>query len=67
MEEDDKYKERGHTWYLDKNCGKQVCAFCGLIALRNQASDWCVQKGCFYKLHPSYQKTIRKLTKQFNF
>ncbi|ATS93451.1 hypothetical protein P1A145kb_p051 [Pectobacterium phage DU_PP_I] len=45
--------------------GKQVCAWCGLVALRNKASEWCVEKGCQYKLHTSYPATMKKLTRQF--
>lgn len=56
-----------HHFYLDKNAGKQVCAWCGLIALRNKASDWCVEKGCNYKLHPNYKSAIIRFTKKFEF
>lgn len=57
------YSFEGHIWYLDKNAGKQVCAQCGLVLLRNPASAWCSEKGCNYKLHTSYERTIRNLTK----
>lgn len=63
----EEYAYEKHHFYLDSNAGKQVCAWCGLIALRNKASEWCVEKGCNYRQHPSYQKTMVKLTKQFNF
>lgn len=63
----EEYHYERHHFYLDKHAGKQVCAWCGLVALRNPASDWCVEKGCNYKLHSSYQGTMKKLTKQFDF
>ncbi len=59
------YSYERHHFYLDSNAGKQVCANCGLIALRNKASEWCVEKGCLHKLHPSYSLTMKKLTRQF--
>ena len=43
---EEKYVYTPHHWFLDRNAGKQVCAWCGLVALRNKASDWCVEKGC---------------------
>lgn len=63
----EEYKYEGHQFYLDKHCGKQVCAWCGLIGLRNKASDWCVEKGCNYKNHKSYESQMKKLTKIFDF
>ena len=67
MVKDNKYFYEKHHFYLDKNAGKHVCADCGLIGLRNEATQWCIDKGCNYKLHPSYTKTMKKLTKQFDF
>lgn len=63
----EKYEYERHHFYLDKHAGKQVCANCGLVALRNKASEWCVEKGCQYKLHSSYQSSMTKLTKIFEF
>lgn len=63
----DEYTYERNHFYLDKHAGKQVCAWCGLVALRNPASDWAVEKGCNHKLHPSYYGTMKKLTKQFDF
>lgn len=65
--QDSAYKYEKHHFYLDKNAGKQVCADCGLVALRNAASDWCVEHGCNYKDHVSYSKRMKQLTKQFDF
>jgi len=63
----EKYEYERHHFYLDKHAGKQVCANCGLVALRNKASEWYVEKGCQYKLHSSYQSSMTKLTKTFEF
>ena len=65
--EKETYTYEKHHFYPDKNAGKQVCAWCGLIALRNKASDWAVEKGCNYRLHTSYQSAMTKFTKQFDF
>lgn len=56
------YKMVGHGPWIVSG-GKQWCFSCGLIALNNRASDWCVDKGCLYDLHPQYQKSMKKLTK----
>lgn len=63
----EEYLYERHHFYLDKHAGKQVCAWCGLVALRNPASEWAIEKGCHHKLHPSYGSTMKKLTKQFDF
>ncbi|AGZ17630.1 hypothetical protein X824_gp193 [Escherichia phage 4MG] len=61
----EEYTYEKHHFYADKHAGKQVCAWCGLVALRNKASDWCVDKGCNYKLHPSYRSAMYKFTQFF--
>lgn len=61
----EEYTYEKHHFYADKHAGKQVCAWCGLVALRNKASDWCVDKGCHYKLHPSYRSAMFKFTQFF--
>lgn len=63
----EKYTYEKHHFYLNKNAGKQVCSQCGLVGLRNAATDWCVEKGCNYKDHEAYEKTMVKLTKIFDF
>lgn len=61
----EEYKFEGHVWFMNKNAGKQVCAYCGLVLLRNEATAWCVARGCNYALHPSYPSTMKRLTKFF--
>lgn len=56
-----KYKNVGHQFALMKGVGKQVCKSCGLIALRNRAADWCIDKGCWYDVHPQYKSAMRKM------
>ena len=59
----EEYSFEGHVWFLDKHAGKQVCAQCGLVFLRNPASIWCIEKGCNYTLHGSYERTMSNLTR----
>ena len=61
------YTYTPHHFYPDKHAGKQVCAWCGLVALRNPATDWCIEKGCNYALHTSHKAVMLRLTKQFDF
>lgn len=58
------YKMKGHSWKQLKGVGKNVCACCGLMILRNKATDWCVDKGCNYEDHNSYESAMKRLTKQ---
>lgn len=58
------YKLVGHQWEFNKGVGKQVCKGCGLLALRNDFTDWSVRMGCLSYLHPSYE-SIRKRTSIF--
>lgn len=63
----DPYKYERHEFYQSKTCGKQVCHQCGLVGLRNKATDWCIEKGCNYKDHTSYEGAMHRLTKMFDF
>lgn len=55
------YKMRGHSFTPLKGVGKSWCKNCGLVALRNPISDWCVDKGCEYKSHTQYQAALKRL------
>lgn len=59
----EKFKMEPHRFFLDHNAGKQVCAICGLVLLRNSATTWCVERGCNYKDHQSYKSAMKNLTK----
>lgn len=58
------YKMQGHQWVFMKGVGKQVCKHCGLVMLRNKATDWCVEKGCNASDHTSYASAMKRLTKR---
>lgn len=58
------YKYKGHTFKPMKDIGKQVCSCCGLMALRNEISQWCIKKGCNYSDNPHYKKTLKRMSKQ---
>lgn len=60
----DPYKMKGHQWSPMKGVGKNYCTCCGLLMLRNKATDWCVDKGCNYQDHPQYYSAMKRLTKQ---
>ena len=51
-----KYKYVEHTF--DKRAGgKPVCSGCGLMKLRNKATELAVKRGCLHDLHPSVRKS----------
>ena len=45
-----KYKYIEHTWTKPKNMHKPVCSGCGLLRLRNKATDKAVKDGCLWDL-----------------
>jgi hypothetical protein len=45
--------------------GKQICQSCGLVGLNNPLTEWCINKGCMYDIHPQYKSTVKKLTRGF--
>lgn len=57
------YKMQGHQWIPLKGVGKMYCKSCGLVSLRNKATQWCVDKGCNYEDHKAYEATMKRLTK----
>lgn len=58
--EERKYSYIGHSFSPLVGTGKSFCTSCGLIALRNKFSDWCIEKGCLYDAHPSFKSTKQK-------
>lgn len=58
------YKLEGHS-FTKVVGGKKVCSRCGLVALNNKLSEWCVDKGCLYQLHSQYESIVKRLTKLF--
>jgi hypothetical protein len=59
------YKMVGHSMQFNKRIGKQVCALCGLVGLRNEFTDWSIRVGCMSSDHPQYE-SVRKRTSQTN-
>lgn len=55
------YSMKGHSFVPLKGVGKQYCRCCGLVALNNPISIWCIEMGCNYKDHPQYQNKLSKL------
>lgn len=49
--------------FNSSHAGKACCTKCGLLALRNRATDWCVEKGCEFENHPDYTNAMKRLTK----
>lgn len=56
------YQLKGHN-FGGLIAGKAYCLSCSLIALNNDFTRWCIDKGCYYELHPQYQATKKRLTK----
>lgn len=56
------YKMVGHSFNKVVG-GKQVCSNCGLMALNNPFTQWCIEKGCYSDLHPQYKSVKVRLTR----
>ena len=59
----EKYSLVGHSFIPLNGVGKNYCKGCGLVALRNKATAWCIEKGCKYDLHSQYKLSMKRLTK----
>ena len=51
------YKFEPHNM-KGKLCGKTYCLKCGLVALNNKISEWCIAKGCHAEDHPQYKSKL---------
>lgn len=55
MTSNEPYKMQEHVWE-DKVLNWNVCIKCGLIALKNPFTRWCIKKGCFHEDHPDFER-----------
>jgi hypothetical protein len=56
------YQMVGHSFHPNARIGKHVCSRCGLVALRNEFTDWSIKMGCNSNDHPSLESTRNRLT-----
>jgi hypothetical protein len=56
------YKMIGHSFVLSSRIGKSVCSNCGLVALRNEFTDWSIRMGCLSADHPQYESTRKRFS-----
>ncbi len=56
------YKMQDHSFVFSERLRKSVCSRCGLLALKNQFTQWSVDKGCFSDLHPQYENKRKQFT-----
>ena len=59
------YKMVGHSFKFNKKIGKSVCSNCGLLALRNDFTDWSVRMGCLSSDHPQYESVRKRCSSVF--
>ena len=48
------YSMEAHSPKKVKVFSWEVCAYCGLVYLRNDFTRFCIKMGCNYKLHREY-------------
>ncbi|MES1987007.1 MAG: hypothetical protein V4440_03085 [Pseudomonadota bacterium] len=54
------YKLINHSFEFNKRAGKSICTNCGLLALRNEFTDWSIRVGCMASDHPQYENVRRR-------
>ncbi len=64
MPPSDPYVMEPHT-FTRQICSWRYCAKCGLIALSNPFTQWCIKKGCNYEDHPGYKAERAKTGKRW--
>lgn len=47
---------------LYKGIPQLVCVHCGIVALKNDFTRFCISKGCQNRYHPDYNKMRNLLT-----
>lgn len=63
--ERDPYKMEAHNFTMAVGrTAYRGCWNCGLIAMKNEFSQWAIRMGCNHKDHPSYESK-RGLTNPF--
>ena len=50
-------------WYKLGKIPYEICAGCGLVALRNEISRWALRHGCDYKDDPGWPEALERLTR----
>lgn len=57
-------KEDPHAFVRVNGLPWQMCKKCGLLALRNPFTAWCIAHGCDAHEHPGYKAARLRLTKR---
>lgn len=50
-----------HKWAKMDGVGRERCVKCGLMALRNPLSQFCIKQGCDHEEHPRYKRMVATL------
>lgn len=58
------YKMSGHQFVTRKRMPWPVCKSCGLVALRNPRTAWCIKHGCNYDNHASFPVAMARFDQQ---
>jgi hypothetical protein len=53
-----------HQWRQRKGLSWPMCQVCGLLRLRNAATEWAVRMGCDNDEHPQYREMMRRLSQE---
>jgi len=51
-----------HSWVKVRWMPWLLCGKCGLVALKNDITRWCISHGCDYDEHPGYSEAHRTLS-----
>ena len=53
-----------HHWIKYKTIPWVVCQNCGLIAINNPFTQWCIKHGCNHIKHKDYQRKRMEFTQK---
>ncbi len=52
-----------HKWVKFPGVGRERCCKCGLLALHNPLTAFCIRYGCDHTDHPRYKRMCETLGK----
>lgn len=65
MKQTELFKLEPHHFKSVKRMNWQICVHCGLVALKNDFTEWAMKQGCNYRDHTQYQNKRMNYTQLF--
>ena len=62
-DQEETYSFEGHSPQQLKGTPWLYCRYCGLVYLNNFISRWCVKMGCNSRIHPQFERMLKRSCK----